>query len=49
MENISITLPPELKKKMDKHIASQATISGIDRSEYIRKLIIADLKSENKI
>lgn len=49
METISITLPPELKKLMDDYIKEQSTMFGWDRSEYIRLLIINDLKRTGKL
>jgi metal-responsive CopG/Arc/MetJ family transcriptional regulator len=49
MENISITLPPKLKEEMDKYVAEQSVLFGTDRSEYIRNLIIANLKKNGRI
>ena len=49
METVCITLPPQLKKILDKYVESQNSLFGLDRTEYIRSLIIADLKKHDLI
>lgn len=49
METVCITLPPQLKEIMDDYVKDQSRLFGMDRTEYIRSLIIADLKKHNKI
>jgi metal-responsive CopG/Arc/MetJ family transcriptional regulator len=49
METISITLPPKLKELMDDYVKEQSVLFGTDRSEFIRNLIIAHLKKNNRI
>ena len=49
METICITIPPALKEIMDDYVKEQSKLFGMDRTEYIRNLIIADLKKHDKI